>query len=55
MIKRCIVCEKSFGEIEPLENKDYTDGYCFECFQEALQKVVERRIDRLAVVSEEEP
>ena len=37
MIRRCCVCKRILGEVEPLEDKGITDTYCYPCrFRTAL-------------------
>lgn len=58
MIQVCIVCNKVYGEKEPLTLKDYTHGLCLECLEARLKletiggKNVAERSSRKAILSE---
>lgn len=59
MIQVCIVCNKVYGEKEPLTLKDYTHGLCLECLEARLKleaiggkKNVAGRPSRKAILSE---
>ncbi|MEM2983997.1 MAG: hypothetical protein QXL24_02150 [Candidatus Jordarchaeaceae archaeon] len=38
MIQVCIVCNKVYGEKEPLSINDYIYGLCLECFEKRIRR-----------------
>ena len=44
MIRVCMVCEKVFGEKEPLYDKTSTHGICNPCFEEFRVKYENQEI-----------
>jgi hypothetical protein len=42
VIQVCIVCDRVYGEKEPLELRTYTHGLCRECLDERLKLEEER-------------
>lgn len=37
MVQVCIVCNKVYGEKEPLTLREYTHGLCLECLEARLK------------------
>ena len=54
MIQICCVCKEIYGEKEPYEDKEYTHGYCSECFKLEMAKLKEQMLE-MGIQPEENP
>jgi len=46
VIQVCIVCDRVYGEKEPLELRTYTHGLCLDCLDKRLRLKEEDSLER---------